>query len=510
VKKFLKPIFSRKIISILIFAVQILFILTTIDRLNPIYNYLYKGATYLSIIAILWEINRDVSPNFKIIWIALFAIFPLFGIFLYLYVHMDLFNFERRRSINEINRQTKEFVSVMDETLEEISKKEPDECGIFNYLYSESNAPCVSNTDISYFKIGEDMYSQLIDDVKNAKEFIFLEFFIINPNSYMWQNLERILLKKTKNGVDVRVVFDGLGSMPNAGADFEKRLNENGIKCKIFSPVKPFISSYHNNRDHRKIVVIDGKIAYTGGINLADEYINEKVRFGHWKDTAVRLHGAAANCFSILFLKNWALLAKEIPAFRKFIREDNASKTGEGYLVPFDDNPLDNERVAENLYLHMINNAKKYVYITTPYLILDDDLLAALKFASKRGVDVRITMPHIPDKWYAFALGRTYYPELIKSGVKIYEYTPGFIHAKSTVSDDSRAFVGSVNYDFRSLYLHYECGVYIYKNEVVSDLVKDYNETLEKCQLFTIGDYKKLKLRYRLIGRIFRFFAPLM
>jgi len=308
----------------------------------------------------------------------------------------------------------------------------------------------------------------------------------------------------------VRVVYDDIGCMMTLPGNYYKILRGFGINAIPFSALRGNADSEFNNRSHRKILVIDGKIGYTGGINLADEYINEKVRFGHWKDTAVRLHGAAANCFSILFLKNWALLAKEIPAFRKFIREDNASKTGEGYLVPFDDNPLDNERVAENLYLHMINNAKKYVYITTPYLILDDDLLAALKFASKRGVDVRITMPHIPDKWYAFALGRTYYPELIKSGVKIYEYTPGFIHAKSTVSDDSRAFVGSVNYDFRSLYLHYECGVYIYKNEVVSDLVKDYNETLEKCQLFTIGDYKKLKLRYRLIGRIFRFFAPLM
>jgi len=509
-RKILKPLFSKKIISFLIFLVQILFILTTIDKLNPVFEYLYRFATFLSIVAILWEINRDVSPNFKIIWIALFAIFPLFGLFLYLYVHMDLLNFEIRRVINDINKRTKEYVKGMGDTLSAISEKEFEEYGIFKYLYNEANAPCFSNSDVTYFKVGEEMFKNLIKDVESATQFIFLEFFIINEHSHMWKALEKILVEKAKAGVDVRVIYDGLGSVSTANPDFAKQLSDKGIKCRIFSPVKPFISSYHNNRDHRKIVVIDGKIAYTGGINMADEYINKKVRFGHWKDTAIRIYGEGANSFSILFLKIWALLTKSKTSFGSFIRTVPEPIKSEGYFAAFDDNPLDNERVSENVYLHMINTSKRYVYINTPYLILDDELSAALKFAAKRGVDVRITMPHIPDKWYAFALGRTYYPELIKAGVKIYEYTPGFIHAKSTVSDDIRAFIGSVNYDFRSLYLHYECGLYIYKSDVIKTLYDDYNETLEKCHLFTLEDYKNLQLRYRLIGRIFRFFAPLM
>lgn len=509
-KRALKPIFSKKIIGFLIFLVQILFIITTIDKLNPISGYLYHCATFLSIIAILFEINRDVSPDFKIIWIALFAVFPLFGMFLYIYVHMDLLNFGIRRVFNDINNRTKDYVKEMNQVNIEISEKEPDEAGIFNYLYNEANAPCFSNCDVTYFKLGEDMFKQLLKDIEAAKDFIFLEFFIINEHSHMWHALEKILIEKAKSGVDVRVVYDGLGSISTANTDFDKQLSGKGIKCKIFSPVKPFISSYHNNRDHRKIVVIDGKIAYTGGINLADEYINKKVRFGHWKDTAVRIYGEGANSFSILFLKIWALLTKNKTSFDNFMRPLRENIENEGYFAAFDDNPLDNERVSENVYLHMINTSKKYVYINTPYLILDDETASALKFAAKRGVDVRITMPHIPDKWYAFALGRTYYPELIKAGVKIYEYTPGFVHAKSTVSDDVRAFIGSVNYDFRSLYLHYECGLYIYKNNVIKSIYDDYNETIEKCHLFTLEDYKNLKLLYRFVGRIFRFFAPLM
>ena len=205
----------------------------------------------------------------------------------------------------------------------------------------------------------------------------------------------------------------------------------------------------------------------------------------------------------------WEFVSKEKIKYDDFLISHDVEASN-GYVSVFDDNPLDNERVSENVYLHMIDNANTYVYITTPYLILDDDLTDSLKFAAKRGVDVRITMPHIPDKWYAFMLARTYYPELIKSGVKIYEYTPGFIHAKSTVSDDTRAFIGSANYDFRSLYLHYECGVYIYNNSVITEMVSDYKSTLEKCHLFTLEDYKSLKVIYRLIGRIIRFFAPLM
>lgn len=508
-KKFLKLIFSKKIIGALFLILQIVFIFKTIDRIYSFPTLIYGSATVASILAILWEINRNVSPGFKIIWIAIIGTMPFFGILLYIYVHLDIFNFGIKKKLTDINKNTKIYTKSNIESLNDISQQEFKESGIFRYLHNYSDAPCFKNTSVQYFSLGEDMYAELIKDVKKAEKFIFIEYFIINENSYMWKNLEKILIEKAENGVDVRVIYDGMGSITTANHDFDNKINKLGIKCKVFSPVKPFISSSHNNRDHRKIFVIDGKIAYTGGVNFADEYINKKERFGHWKDSAVKLQGDAVNSFSLLFLKMWELVSKEKIKYDDFFVSHDV-KESNGYVSVFDDNPLDNERVSENVYLHMIDNANKYVYITTPYLILDDDLTDSLKFAAKRGVDVRITMPHIPDKWYAFMLARTYYPELIKSGVKIYEYTPGFIHAKSTVSDDARAFIGSANYDFRSLYLHYECGVYIYNNSVITELVSDYKSTLEKCHLFTLEDYKSLKVIYRLIGRIIRFFAPLM
>ena len=509
-KKILKPVFSKKILGLLILILQILFIVTTIDKLYSFRIIVYGGTTVIAAVVILWEINRDVSPSFKIIWIALVAVMPFFGVLLYLYVHLDILNFDRKKQLGIISNETKKHIEKITEGINQISKAEPDEYGIFNYLHKHANAPCFYKSDISFLKIGEEMYASLIKDVQEAKQYVFIEFFIINESSYMWNNLKNILVEKANQGVDVRIIYDGMGSLSCTSNDFVEKLNAHGVKCRIFSPVKPFISSYHNNRDHRKIVVIDGKCAYTGGINIADEYINKKSRFGHWKDSAVRLTGDAVEGFAFLFLKMWNLLTNDKVEYSHYIANLDSDSDTKGFLAPFDDNPLDNESVTKNVYLHMIDNAKKYIFISTPYLILDDDLSDSLKFAAKRGVDVKITMPHIPDKWYAFALARTYYPELIKAGVKIYEYTPGFVHAKSTVSDDVRAFVGSANYDFRSLYLHYECGVYIYKKTVINDMVADYNDTLKKCHLFTLEDYKELKLIYRLVGRIFRFFAPLM
>lgn len=509
-KRFLNLFFSKKILGVLILILQIVFIFTTLDRLYSLKTLLYGGTTILSVLAILFEVNRNVSPSFKIIWIAIIGIMPFFGLLLYLYVHSDIFNFDIKKRLSNICKEIKTHTDKCDYALNKIAVEESDENGIFKYLQENANAPCYCNTDIKYFEIGEKMYENLLEDIKCAKKYVFIEFFIINERSFMWKNLKKLLLQKSKEGVDVRIIYDAMGSLGIVSSDFEEQLNNQGIKCKTFSPIKPFISSYHNNRNHRKIVVIDGEIAYTGGINIADEYINKISRFGHWKDSAVRLNGDGVQGFAILFLKMWSFLAKQKTPYDKFINDFKDLNSDCGYFAPFDDNPLDSESVTENIFLHIISNAKKYIYITTPYLILDDNLENSLKFAAKRGVDVRILMPHIPDKWYAFALARTYYPELIKSGVKIYEYTPGFVHAKITLSDNLRAYVGSANYDFRSLYLHYECGTYIYKSPVISEMVEEYTTTLEKCHLFTLEDYKNLKFFYRIAGKIFRFFAPLM
>lgn len=509
-KKVLKPIFSKKILGAVMLIAQILIFAVTIDKLYKYRVYIYGFSAMLSIVLIVWEINRSVDPGFKIIWIALIAAAPFFGILLYFYVHMDVLLRGMKKQLRKNIDAARQNTASMTRGLEEISEKAPDEAGIFKYLYKQAAAPCFSENKVDYFKIGEEMYESLCEDMKKAKKYIFLEFFILNQNSGMWKNIHEILKKKVSEGVEVRVMYDGMGSLTCTSNEFDKALISEGIKCRIFSPVKPFLSSYHNNRDHRKIVVIDGEIAYTGGINIADEYINAINRFGHWKDTAIRVTGDGVSGFVMMYIKLWDLFKENKTDFKAYISDNASVENAGGFIAPFDDNPMDNEAVVENVYLHMINTSKRYVHIMTPYLILDDDLTDSLKFAAKRGVDVKIIMPHIPDKWYAFALARTYYPELIRAGVKIYEYTPGFVHAKSTVADGERAFVGSANYDFRSLYLHYECGVYIYGNDVIDDVEADFENTLKKCSLFTQKDYKRLKVLYRLAGRVFRIFAPLM
>lgn len=510
VKKVLKPIFSKKILGAVMLIAQILIFAVTVDKLYKYRVYIYGFSAAMSIALIVWEINRNVDPGFKIIWIALIAGAPFFGILLYFYVHLDVFMRGMKKQLDKNTASARQYAASMTRGLDVISEKHPEEAGIFRYLYNQAAAPCFSESKVEYFKIGEEMYRSLCEDMKRARKYIFLEFFILNQNSGMWKNIHDILKKKVSEGVEIRVMYDGMGSLTCTSNEFDKMLISEGIQCRIFSPVKPFLSTYHNNRDHRKIIVIDGEIAYTGGINIADEYINTINRFGHWKDTAVKVTGDGVAGFVMMYIKLWDLFKENKTNCSDYISDNIEAVNTNGFIAPFDDNPMDNEAVVENVYLHMINTSKKYVHITTPYLILDDDLADSLKFAAKRGVDVKIIMPHIPDKWYAFALARTYYPELIKAGVKVYEYTPGFVHAKSTVADGERAFVGSANYDFRSLYLHYECGVYIYGNGVIDDIEADFESTLKKCGLFTLRDYKRLGVFYRLAGRVFRIFAPLM
>ena len=306
-------------------------------------------------------------------------------------------------------------------------------------------------------------------------------------------------------------MYDGMCSIVLLPYKYPKKLEEMGIRCKMFSPIKPVLSTHQNNRDHRKICVIDGRVAFTGGINLADEYINEKERFGHWKDTAVMLQGEAVQNFTMMFLQMWNVTEKKEENFEKYFTPKSKEFRRElGYVLPYGDSPYDNENIGEQVYFHILNHAKKYVHIMTPYLILDNEMVTNLTYAAKCGIEVIIIMPHIPDKWYAFVLAKTYYEELINAGVQIYEYTPGFVHAKVFVSDDDTATVGTINLDYRSLYLHFECGTFIYNNQVVRDIEKDFQDTLKKCQRVTITDLRMRGLIETVAGRVLRLIAPLM
>jgi len=508
VRKILKPIFSKKFPGIVFLLVQLVFFLLPIFGVYERSVYPAVIISLFSVAVICYEINREADSGFKLIWIAMIAVFPVFGIFLYVYVHGDIISRNIRKKLGILAKK-ESLLSAVGTDYALLKQNAGTEYGIFKYLLSTANAPCFECSDVRYFSIGEDMFKTLLEDIKKADKYIFMEFFIINESDTMWQQILSVLKEKTAQKVEVRIIYDALGSYTGVGSDFEKRMSDYGIKCCAFAPLKPFLSTYHNNRDHRKMVIIDGKYAYTGGINIADEYINLKVRFGHWKDTAIRTDGQSVNGFLASYLRMWEFVSGQKDEYCKYLCKGNASNTG-GYIVPFDDSPADSDYVTRNIYLAILNSAKEYVYINTPYLIPDEALLEAMKFACARGVRVCICMPHIPDKKSVFALGRSYYPELIRAGVEIYEYRSGFLHAKSTVSDDIRAYIGSANYDFRSLYLHYECGGYIYNNKVISDMKSDYESTISKCIGFTLGDYHSLSLAYRVFGRIMRLFASLM
>lgn len=327
----------------------------------------------------------------------------------------------------------------------------------------------------------------------------------------MWNSILEVLERKAAQGVDVRVIYDDFGCLKTLPTGYEKTLRQKGIKCYVFNPFTPMLLIRMNNRDHRKIAIIDGHTAFCGGINLADEYINAYEKHGHWKDASIMLHGDAVYSFTIMFLKAWQFCSKKSEDYEKFLPTLHSKRPFEtdGFVAPYGDNPTDNEPVGENVYLNAISRAKKSVWFKTPYLIIGNELLTALKNAAKSGVDVRIMTPHIADKWYVHNVTQTYYETLISSGVKIYEYTPGFIHSKVMICDGEIATVGTINLDFRSLYHHFECGVWMYKNSAINDIIEDYEKTLEKCERITL-EKTKVSLFKRLLRVFLRLFAPLM
>lgn len=327
----------------------------------------------------------------------------------------------------------------------------------------------------------------------------------------MWREIFEILRRKVKQGVEVRLMYDGMGCVATLPRGYNEVLERYGIKCRIFSPIVPLISTHQNNRDHRKIVVIDGTAAFCGGINIADEYINEKMRFGHWKDTGFMLKGDAVAGFSAMFLDMWNVNSDNIEDGGEYLGISEPGKIkANGFVIPFGDTPLDDVYVGKRAYIHNLDNASEYAYIMTPYLVIDDEMYESMKYAAQRGVDVKIILPHIPDKKYAFWLARTYYRELLNAGIEIYEYTPGFVHAKMSISDGRRAIVGTINHDYRSLYLHYECAAYMMDVPAVIDIERDFKDTLSMSQKITLQDVKKFNIFTKIIGYIMRLVAPLL
>ncbi len=465
----------------------------------------------ISIGAVLVVINRWDNPAYKLAWVVPILIFPLLGGLMYLCFGTRNPSKKLRDKLNRSEAALKPHISQDETVMEQLCEIDTQAYGQAHYLCKYANAPIYQNTETTYFPSGEENFPYILEELKKAEHFIFMEYFII-AEGRMWNSILEVLKEKAAAGVDVRLIYDDVGCMTLLPYDYYKTLRSYGIKCEAFNPFVLFFSIVMNNRDHRKILVIDGHTAFTGGINLADEYINEKERFGYWKDTGIRLRGDAVWNLTTMFLHTWNALCPtdtDLEQFRPQKYIDFVPES-DGFVQPYGDSPLDLENVGENVYLNIINMSEQYVYMCTPYLIIDNEMMTALCLAAKRGVDVRIVTPHIPDKKFAFMLTQSYYGQLIEAGVKIYEFKPGFIHAKSFVSDDTTATVGTINMDYRSLYLHFECGVYLYRTRSVGQIKEDTLQTIEQSIPIT---KQTLRERYRpgkvLMQALLRLLAPL-
>lgn len=464
----------------------------------------------VSVLVVLHILNRRSDPTYKIAWIIPIMLFPVLGgLFYVLLGGMGLSN-RMKNKMHTIIDKMKECLHEHPTTLNNLEEENSIAFNQARYIEKYSACPVYDNSATEFLPSGEVFFEKLLEELKKAKKYIFIEFFIIEEG-LMWNSILDILKEKAKEGLDVRVIYDDFGCVMKLPRDYKKILEGFGIKCCVFNPYIPVVSFHLNNRNHRKIVVIDGKTGYTGGVNIADEYINAVEKFGHWRDSVVEIKGDAVWSLTVMFLSMWGYLTKDNEEYEAFIPDDyDMSVDCHGYVQPFDDSPLDDEHVSETVYLNLISQAEKYIYIETPYLIIDNKMMVALNMASKRGVDVRILTPGIPDKWYAYSVTQFNYEGLLEAGVSIYQYTPGFNHGKTFVVDDEYAVVGTINLDFRSLYLHFECGVWMYNTDTVLQVKESTLEALKVSRRVGMEDIKSTPKIKRLGRAVLRIFAPLM
>lgn len=508
--KFFNNLITRLNITIYLLLLQIGFFFTLTAFIFIRFPIFSLFGSLLSGIVFLGLIKKDKPAAFKLTWIIVVLTFLPVGGILYLL-------FGDKRPTRKIAKYIDEHALIAKYLDAESGVINSTCCkrtsSLFNYIQKASSYRAYEQTSLNYYPRGEHLFSDLVADLQHAEKFIFLEYFIIK-DSLMWQQILDILILKANEGVDVRLIIDDFGSMKLFTNRYIKKLRSKGIKIVRFNPLRPKLLMFMNNRDHRKICVIDGRTAYNGGSNIGDEYINIQQRFGTWKDTGVRLHGHAVWSFTLMFIEMWDVFCQKDERINdyepyRFCDFVNVNHEKDGLVLPYGDSPLDNEQLGENIYIDMLNQAQDYVYIFTPYLIISETMTYALKMAASRGVDVRIITPGIPDKKLIFRLTRSYYRYLLEAGVKIYEYTPGFMHAKSFVSDDKMAVVGTINLDYRSLYLHFECATLIYGAKVIHEIKKDALETIALSHEVMIKK-TRMSLLGRFVDSILHLFAPLM
>lgn len=508
-KGIFKMLFSRIGIIVLLLILQIFVFISLFQWFSDLIPHFYVFSLVFSSVIIIYIVNNTMNAAAKITWLIVIFVTPIFGSLLYVYTKSNLGHRLLARRTQEIIAKTENLLTQDEQVLTDLSHDNQQLSNLVHYLHYNGNYPIYHHTQTTYFSSGEEKFAAMIEELEKAKEFIFLEYFIIQEGE-MWGRILEILARKVQEGVEVRLMFDGTCAFTKVPIDYDERIAALGIQCKMFAPITPFVSTHYNYRDHRKILVIDGTTAFTGGINLADEYINKVEYFGHWKDVAIMLKGDAVKSFTLMFLQLWSIGESDLDFSHYLNKSLPLPQTQPGYVLPYGDDPLDEEKIGENVYIDILNQASSYVHIMSPYLIIDGEMENAIMLAAKRGVDVKIILPGIPDKKIPYAVAKTHYKPLLDAGVDIYEYTPGFIHAKVFVSDNQIAVVGTINLDYRSLYHHFECATLLYQTDTIKDIEQDFQNTVSQSQLILYDDLAKRPFKQKITGWLAKVFAPLL
>ena len=508
-RRLLDIVFGRTMVITLLLVLQIAIMVLGAHYLGRYYPALTIVLRVLSVAVIIYLVNKSGSATTKITWIILVMALPAFGVLLYLFVQLDVGHRYANRRVQESILSTVQYVPRQTELMARLRTELPEVHNLAEYTLRSGDYPVYENTAVTYYPMGQDKIGALIEALQSAEHFIFLEYFIIEEGD-VWGRILKILEERVRAGVEVRVLYDGTCTFYRLPYGYPKRMEALGIRCKMFAPLRPLVSTYYNNRDHRKLMIIDGKAAFTGGVNLADEYINHVEKYGRWKDAAVMLEGEGVRTMTALFLQMWSIQRE--PEFAQFLTRPLPETQANGFVIPYGDCPLDGERVGEMVYIDLLNRARHSVHIITPYLILDGELETALRFAAERGVDVHLILPGKPDKWFAYALAKTHYLPLLSSGVKISEWVPGFTHAKVMIMDGQEAVVGTINLDYRSLYHHFENAVWMRGVDCLPRIEADFQDTLAQCRTVeptrqSVWQGKKL---LHLVGMVLKFIAPLI
>lgn len=510
-------LFTSKLSWVLVLVfLQIGFILFAYIKLREQYINIQAVLSLVSLAAVLYVINRPINPAYKLAWSITILLIPIFGGLFYVLLSVNRTRQRFRNSVRACVQESKEHLTQDPAVIRHIEQMSKHAAPQASYIYNLAKYPVYQDTSVRYFSSGEELFMTLLDELEMAEHFIFMEYFIIH-NGIFWNSILDILKKKARQGVEIKIIYDDMGSIRTLPSGYAEELKKYHIDCVGFNPFSPTLSLRLNNRDHRKITVIDGHTSFTGGINLADEYINKRQKLaGYWKDSGIMLKGEATWNFTVMFLQLWKQASGEEVDYEAYHippeafplpKDDNLP---DGFVQPYADNPLFSEVVAENVYLNMIHRATRYIYITTPYLIVDNEMITALTLAAQSGIDVRIITPRVPDKETVFMITRSFYEPLTKAGVKIYEYVPGFIHSKMMIADDDYAVVGSINLDYRSLYLHFECAAFLYHCREILAIKEDILDTISVSEEITYESCLQMNRPYRLWLSLLRLYAPLL